>query len=650
MTERDRSTTHPHPDRPTRAFRWATLATTILALAFLGLGVVDPPRAHDTTGGGFAPATSAMWIVRIVIAAGAGVCFLLGPGIVWRRIRPRGLISNTAFLWIPGAVYLFVAGLVAWGLAHYGDPAITTALLLLPVPVAVLVCVRQWTPHLVPTQERTAIALFLLVFSVGVGVSVWSQGPEGELYGGTISRTLEAGPRSDSRISYHVIELLAHGDSPYSAIGASYYAPYNFYARGPLAGLGAGAVVMAGHASPERAAPEAPWEPFDRQGFMTYRIMMMLMNATAVLAAFGLASTFLRPRFAVAAAALVALSPFVVYQTYFTWPKLLAASYTLAAAVALVRRRPLVAGLLLGLGYLAHPSTLFAVPSLLLALLVLRQQGVPLLSSSSMEGGAACVGPPGFVRWCRDAVVAAIGLGAVYYAWQLANAGHVVNYFSDYLSSAYGHIHASPHDWVNSRLDLTANTFVPFRQAFTDAHDRFTNVVGGRSPFLVRVGEQWRGTVTVAVGLIYLPMFVYGFVRFARRAWLLAVVMFLLPVLSLIVFWGANTTGLLQEGLHATFLLALLASFVGHTALPHSRVVGRWVRVSATARIVEIAFIVGGPTIATTGLLGGGVFRVTDVFALALLVASGVSLVVISWRAFAPDRVGTVDVATASRS
>ena len=98
-------------------------------------------------------------------------------------------------------------------------------------------------------------ALFVLVFAVGLGVSTWSYGPEGELYGGTISRTLEVGPRSDSRISYNVIALLAHGDSPYGTQGTFYYASYNFHARGPIAGLGAGAVVMAGGASPARGLP-----------------------------------------------------------------------------------------------------------------------------------------------------------------------------------------------------------------------------------------------------------------------------------------------------------------------------------------------------------------------------------------------------------
>ncbi len=191
-----------------------------------------------------------MWMARIVIAAGAGVCFLLGPGLVWRQVHREGVIRNTAFVWIPGALYLLIAATIAWGLAGTVDPATTCALLVLPVPIAVLWCAPRWRSHLIPTGERTALVLFLFVFTIGLGVSTWSVGPEGELYGGTISRTLEAGPRSDSRISYNVIALLAHGDAPYGTQGVAYYAPYNFYARGPIAGLAAGAVVMSGGASP----------------------------------------------------------------------------------------------------------------------------------------------------------------------------------------------------------------------------------------------------------------------------------------------------------------------------------------------------------------------------------------------------------------
>ena len=636
--------TDTRSDTTGRVARGAAVTTAVLALAHLALGAVDPAGAHalDTT---IPFSTNAMWVVRIVVAAGAGVCFLLGPGFVWRRCRPGGLIGNLALVWIPGAMYLLAVGGAAWWLQRVVDPALTCGLLLLPIPLAVLWCTRRWPRDLVRTGEGTALALFLLVFALGVGVSTWSFGPEGELYGGTISRTLDIGPRSDSRISYNVIALLAHGDSPYGRQGEFYYDPYNFSARGPIAGLAAGAVVIAGGASPIRGYPDATWEPFDREGFMTYRIMMMLQNATVVLAVFGLVTTFLRKRLAVAAAALVALSPFVVHETYFTWPKLLAASYAISAAVVLLRRKRLLAGLLLGLGYLAHPSALFMVPALLLAWLVLRQRGTGGLPVEPEDDVDGCSAPPGFLRWCVDSLVVVVGLGIVYFGWRIVNTGHVVDYFNSYLGSGYGKSDVPTDEWIRSRLHLTANSFVPFRQVLADPHDFYSNVLGGQSPFIVRLGVQWRGTITVAVGLLYLPMFLYGFGRFVRRAVLLSIALFLVPFTAFVVFWGANTTGVAQEGIHGIFLLALVASFIGHTAVRHSPLVGRWVRVSATARVFEVLFVAMVPTIATSGILGP-TFGFTNVFAIVVIIGAALGLAVISWRAFAPDRVVTPDAIT----
>jgi hypothetical protein len=374
---------------------------------------------------------------------------------------------------------------------------------------------------------------------------------------------------------------------------------------------------------------------------MTYRIMMMLLNASAVLSLYGLAASFLRRRIAVAAAALVALSPFVLNQTYFTWPKLLAGSFVIVATVALLRRRSLLAGLLLGLAYLAHPSALFAVPALMLGWLVLREWGpgsLPVEPASDV----AC-GPKGFWRWCLDAAIVGVGLGVVYFGWQLLNAGHVTNSFDQYLGSGFGKVDAPLGEWLRSRADLTVNTIVPFRQTIVDARDTFTNAPGLETPFIVRVGEQWRGTVTVAVGLLYLPMFLYGIARFARRALLLTTALFVVPLFGFLVFWGANTTGAVQEGLHAFFLLALLAACIGHTALPHSRTVARWVQVSATARVVEVLFMAAVPTVATTGLFGTRIFHLTDAFALVLLGGGALGLAAVSWYAFAPSRVATPD-------
>ena len=77
-----------------------------------------------------------------------------------------------------------------------------------------------------------------------IGRALWSLGPEGELFAGTISRTLQVGDRSDSRIPFLIPQLIAHHHGPYSQIATEYFAPYNFSSRGPLPGLASAPIVF----------------------------------------------------------------------------------------------------------------------------------------------------------------------------------------------------------------------------------------------------------------------------------------------------------------------------------------------------------------------------------------------------------------------
>ena len=68
-----------------------------------------------------------------------------------------------------------------------------------------------------------------------------------------------------------------------------------------------------------------------------------------------------------------AATPFLMDELIFTWPKLLAASMVLLAALAIVERRAFLSGLFVGIGYLMHPSALLALAGIgLLALWPLR--------------------------------------------------------------------------------------------------------------------------------------------------------------------------------------------------------------------------------------------------------------------------------------
>jgi hypothetical protein len=146
--------------------------------------------------------------------------------------------------------------------------------------VPVLLCLfgillRARPRRLLDQQERRVLLVVGCVLGLAIGRSLWSLGPQGELYASTISRTLEVGDRSDSRISFEVTQLVARGEGPYSPLARSLFRPYNFSSRGPLPGLAASPVVLLAGGRPPAQRPDNPWLPFDPQGFMAYRLAMM---------------------------------------------------------------------------------------------------------------------------------------------------------------------------------------------------------------------------------------------------------------------------------------------------------------------------------------------------------------------------------------
>jgi hypothetical protein len=108
------------------------------------------------------------------------------------------------------------------------------------------------------------------------------------------------------------------------------------------------------------------WTPFDAQGFMAYRLAMMTFASTSFLSVWALTRRLAGERAAWLAVLLGVTTPFLVHEIWFTWPKLLAASFVLMAALRLLDRRWISAGVFVGVGYLVHPLVLLSIPALLL--------------------------------------------------------------------------------------------------------------------------------------------------------------------------------------------------------------------------------------------------------------------------------------------
>ena len=622
-----------------RSARYGFVVVALLALGHIVVGAIDPPRAHAVVNDVFLWEATFSWTARLVLAVAAGVCFLLGPGLALRtRLEHGSLWSDAALLWVPGFLYLLFVGVLTWLLEATLDPQVTGTVLLVPLPILLLLAAgRSRTTPVLSGGERGVVLVMALLLLIGLGRATWSPSPEGELLAGTVSRTLEVSARPDSRISFNVVQLSAHGDKPYGKVATSYYAPYNFADRGPIAGLASAGTVFTSGAQPPRIRPDQPWEPFDEQGFATFRIMLMLFATTILLGVYGIVRRIADERVARAGVALVALCPFVVHETYFTWPKLFSASFALTALVVLFRRRPLLAGLLLGLGYLAHPGGLLVVPGVVLLWLVLLARGAPGICDERGEYPTAGWWRP----WARDVLLLAAGVAVVFVAWRVANNGHVIDRFSGYLTQSESIQHPSIGTWLDGRFQSLGNTLVPFRLFLLDRQNFWVNAFGVPSPDILRFSHSFSATLPFAAGLVYFPLLLIGLARFARRSAAVFLAAIVLPFVGFWIYWGASFAGLLREGLHFWFVVVLIAAFVGHSVVAPSRRLSAVVRWTATLRAGGVLFMLFLPTLATASVFTKQAFVPTDVLAIGAMLAGAGGLGVCSWRWLAP---GAMDV------
>jgi hypothetical protein len=590
----------------------------VLALAALGgiLALARPPSAapHET-------AEQALDLIRVLSTVALALALLLGPGIGWRLLARGEQALPLGFLPLPGLLLLIVTGGLAWLLAGQVDPRLTCFALLAPVLGLLAGCLVGAEPaEVFEADERRALLIVGAVLGVAVGRALWSLGPPGELYAGGVSRTLEVGDRPDSRVPFIVPQLIAHDGGPYGSLANLFYAPYNFSSRGPLPGLGSTPLVLMAGGRPPAAFADQPWAPFDPQGFMAFRLAMMTFACTAFLSLWDLVRRIAGTGAARFALLLAATTPFLVHEVWFTWPKLLAASMVLLAAICTIGRRPLVAGALAGLGYLMHPVALLSVP--VLALLTLW----PLR-------GAALRSPH-----LRQGVLLGAGLGAFLLAWRLLNGDHYSQTgFLDYLTAAGWDFHPDPATWLSFRVKSVASTLVPLLLPLVSADNPSVNMVGGTSPTSVHFFFQYWTGLPFGIAIVFFPFLLISLWRAWRRwPWPLFATV-LVPFALFAVYWGASTTGMLREGLQA-WVLTLVAVVACQQAAERFG----WLRSIPTRallalRAAELLAVAVGPTALTGHALLSGDHTLTDVVALAAMVGFSAFLGTLVWRA-RPDQ------------
>jgi hypothetical protein len=587
------------------------------ALACL-LGLAKPPTTatHTTT------KEQLLDIVRITLTTCLAVTMVIGPGIAARALSGRPI--RLAFLPLYGIGVLVVAGCLAWCL--HGVLATDTACLAVLGPVLGLmfgILLAAGPEEFLTAEERRTLLLVGIPVGLAIARSLWYYGPIGELNAGEISRNLVTEARPDSHISFVVTEMVAHGTHPYGSAGSGLFAPYMFSSRGPIAGIASAPIVLLNGGHPILGVPSQVWEPFDPEGFMAYRIAMITMSATALLSLWQLVRALAGPRAARLVVLLGISTPFVFAELIFTWPKLLAASMILLGALWLFERRPVRAGLSVGVGYLFHPGALlgyFALGPLALWPLRGAKPKRPQLKTLLLMGASTAV---------------------IVVAWAILNHGHNSQEgFLDYLEEAGANYHPAIGEWISFRFTSLADTIVPLYLPIFEGHNHSINTFFGISPGVAHFFMQYWTSVPFGFAILFFPVMLVGLWRSAKRwPWpFIAVVA--IPFVAFWIYWGNGSSGFPREGLQA-WVLAVLAVLAVEQAAEHfSWLRSRTIRAILVLRGFEVFAYAVGATIGTRGPNPiSPQYPITDTAAwVGLVLFTGLMMFAI-WRETAPGSI-----------
>ncbi len=561
-----------------------------------------------------------------VLSIAAAFVALLGPGFLLRQLvlERRQILFSIVWVAVPGLIALALIGVFAWlGPRHIKPAVISRVLQLLFFAFATWRVLRARFSLIITNAERRLLLVVLVVALICAARSIYSLGPVGELYHGEVSRTLEVGGRSDSRLPYFVTQLAKFRQSTASPFARELYGTWTFSDRGQLVALAATPLVLAGPTYMPDNKPEEVWTVFDPEGFAAYRFSMIVFASCTLLFVFGVSALFLPDDWALFAVLVTAASPFFLHEVYFTWPKLEAAVFVLLSGYLVLKARFLLAGLALGLGYLCHPSALLSTPAIL-GLIVLLP---------SFTGAQTRVTPQTLYRWTLQCILVLAGLGVWIIFWRLVNGPAVTQAkFLDFVFASGNTSHTLAH-WLAYRLDSLLNTFVPLNQFLLHAHDENVNAIERPSPAIVRFFVQPWSAVPFAVGVAYffclLRLFYLGF----RKAWLWLTLLLVLPLLIFTIYMGVDSSGLLKDGMHAWFLTLLIASVVIWKKYgARSQAFWRICNWALLSRVLDILLMMLLPAIWTQHSLLRPPFVLSDLLALLAMLGGTLWLCVYTFR------------------
>lgn len=602
----------------------ALVAIWCLGVAGCLIGTIHPSATG--TGAG----RQLVDLARLGTTLATVIVLVIGPGLALRAVRP-GSLAQLGFLPLVGMAVLLVAGGAAWGigLAGWPHPRIVSSIVLAPVMIAIPGCLWQARHRtLLDSDERWALLVIGGALGLAVGRSLWSLDAPGELYAGQIYRTLEVSDRPDSRISYHIVELVANSAPPYGSIATAFFSPYSFSSRGPFPGIASAPIVLLSGGRPPAIIGAPPWTPFDPEGFMSYRLAMMTFAGTSFVSVWSLTRRLGGTAAARFALLLCATTPFLVHEIWFTWPKLLAASFVLLSVICLLDRRPVRAGISVGVGYLCHPLALLSLPALALGALWPRAR------------------PQWRRPEIRSLVLFAVGCGVFLLAWRFANGSHFSQGgFLDYVkqdgfNNTLRGFPVTIGRWIADRAASIGNTFLPGglfvfhvdRQEINAVQGSCFPFCTGGSPGIIHLFYEYWTSVPFGFGILFFPLLLLSAWRSLRMwAWPTAVAIGV-SFAVFAIYWGGAATGLLREGMHAWVLSLIVMVGVEQAAHGFGYLRGITTRVILISRVVEVLLLAVLPVIVTAHQVISSNYVITDIVALALMLATATMLGRAIWR------------------
>jgi hypothetical protein len=232
-------------------------------------------------------------------------------------------------------------------------------------------------------HELYSLLIFIVIMFIAIGKVTYSGGPSGELYGDTISRTHEVGNRSDSRVFYHTVQLVANGLNPYEDQARKFFEPWSFSSRGPLSGLIASPIVLVTAEKVPLSMPDQVWSPFDKEGFATYKYVMISLACLSLIAFSELLFQITNSRYVYLGINILVMTPFFIHELYFTWPKLVTTAFVMLSLFLIIKKKFLYSGLAFVIAYLCHPLAITFAPFLPLLSFIFNFKKTDLRSLST---------------------------------------------------------------------------------------------------------------------------------------------------------------------------------------------------------------------------------------------------------------------------